>query len=130
MAESAKGRIVVADDDRDILELVRFILTHAGYEVVGASDGVAALAAIEADHPNLAILDVMMPGLSGLEVLRRVRRNDAIKDLTVILLTVQAGDSDVAAGYAAGASDYVTKPVILSELLQLVKSSLERRARE
>lgn len=130
MAEPAKPRILVADDDQDILDLVRFILTHAGYEVVGAADGVAALAAIEADRPSLAILDVMMPGLSGLEVLRRVRKNDAIKDMKVILLTVQAGDHDVAAGFAAGASDYVTKPVILSELLQLVKSFLERQADE
>lgn len=124
MSELVKTRILVADDDSDILDLVRFILTHAGYDVVGVADGLAALAAFEANPPNLAILDVMMPGMSGIDVLRRVRNNDAIKDIHIILLTVLAGDSDVAAGFAAGASDYVTKPVILNELLQIVKSFL------
>ena len=66
----------------------------------------------------------MMPGMSGIDVLRRVRNNDAIKDIHIILLTVLAGDSDVAAGFAAGANDYVTKPVILNELLQIAKSFL------
>ena len=124
MPEKAKTRILVADDDSDILDLVRFILIHAGYEVIGVADGSSAIASLEADPPNLAILDVMMPGLSGLEVLRRVRKNDAIKDMAIILLTVQAGVSDVAAGFAAGANEYVTKPVVLNELLQIVKSFL------
>ena len=121
-----KTRILVADDDRDILDMVSFILTHAGYTVVGVSDGSEAIAAIEANPPELAILDVMMPGLSGIDVLRRVRKNDSVKDLTVILLTVLSSDSDVAAGFAAGANDYVTKPAILSELLQTVQSFLEK----
>ena len=122
-----KTRILVADDDRDILDMVSFILTHAGYTVVGVSDGSEAIAAIEANPPELAILDVMMPGLSGIEVLRRVRKNEGVKDLTVILLTVLSSDSDVAAGFAAGANDYVTKPAILSELLQTVKSILAKK---
>lgn len=126
VTELAKTRILVADDDRDILDLVGFILTHAGYEVVSVTDGSEAIAALEADPPNLAILDVMMPGMSGLDVLRRVRKNEAIKNMCVILLTVQASDSDVAAGFAAGCSEYVTKPVILSELLEIVKSFLAR----
>ncbi len=112
-----KTRILVADDDRDILDMVSFILTHAGYTVVGVSDGSEAIAEIESNPPELAILDVMMPGLSGIEVLRRVRKNDSVKDLTVILMTVLSSDSDVAAGFAAGANDYVTKPAILSELI-------------
>ena len=77
MSESAKVRIIVADDDRDILDLVVFKLSKAGYDVVSVSDGVAVLAAIEAEPPRLAILDVMMPGLSGLDVLRKVRANEA-----------------------------------------------------
>lgn len=122
-----KTRILVADDDRDILEMVSFILTHAGFTVVGVSDGSEAIAAIEANPPELAILDVMMPGLSGIEVLRRVRTNESVKDLTVILLTVLSTDSDVAAGFAAGANDYVTKPAILSELLQTVQTFLAKK---
>lgn len=120
----AKTRILVADDDRDILDMLSFILTHAGYTVVGVSDGSAAIAAIESDPPELAILDVMMPGMSGIEVLRKVRKNEAVKDLTVILLTVLSSDSDMAAGLAAGANDYVTKPAVLSELLQTVQAFL------
>ena len=125
-----KTRILVADDDRDILDMVSFILTHAGYTVVGVSDGSEAIASIEADPPELAILDVMMPGLSGIEVLRRVRKNETVKDLTVILLTVLSSDSEVAAGFAAGASDYVTKPAILSELLQTVQSFLASKKKQ
>ena len=122
-----KTRILVADDDRDILDMVSFILTHAGYTVVGVSDGSEAIAAIESNPPELAILDVMMPGLSGIEVLRRVRKNDSVKDLTVILMTVLSSDSDVAAGFAAGANDYVTKPAILSDLIQTVQSFLDKK---
>lgn len=119
-----KARILVADDDRDILDMLSFILTHAGYTVVSVSDGSEAIASIEANPPELAILDVMMPGLSGIEVLRQVRKNESVKDLTVILLTVLSSDSDKAAGFAAGANEYVTKPAILSELLQTVQSIL------
>ena len=126
MTEPAKIRIVVADDDRDILDLVVFKLTQAGYEVVAVADGVAALAAIEADPPRLAILDVMMPGLSGIDVLRKVRANEATKDLDVILLTARSRDSDVDAGFATGANDYVIKPFSPRELLHRVNILLER----
>ena len=126
MSESAKVRIVVADDDRDILDLVVFKLSQAGYDVVGVSDGVAALAAIEAEPPRLAILDVMMPGLSGLDVLRKVRANEAIKGLDIIMLTARARDSDVDAGFATGATDYVIKPFSPRELLHRVNALLAR----
>lgn len=126
MVEPVKTRILVADDDRDILELAVFKLTQAGYEVVAVTDGVAALAAIEADPPRLAILDVMMPGLSGIDVLRKVRANEATKDLDVILLTARSRDSDVDAGFATGASDYVIKPFSPRELLHRVNVLLAR----
>lgn len=126
MTEPVKTRILVADDDRDILDLVVFKLTQAGYEAVGVADGVAALAAIEADPPRLAILDVMMPGLSGIDVLRKVRANEATKDLDIILLTARSRDSDVDAGFATGASDYVIKPFSPRELLHRVNTLLAR----
>ena len=129
MTEPVKTRILVADDDRDILELVVFKLTQAGYEVVAVTDGGAALAAIEADPPRLAILDVMMPGLSGIDVLRKVRANEATKDLDVILLTARSRDSDVDAGFATGASDYVIKPFSPRELLHRVTALLARGKR-
>ena len=129
MTEPAKTRIMVADDDQDIRDLVVFKLTQAGYDVVAVGDGVAALAAIEADPPGLAILDVMMPGLSGMDVLRKVRANEATKDLDVILLTARSRDSDVDAGFAIGASDYVVKPFSPRELVHRVNALLARADR-
>jgi DNA-binding response OmpR family regulator len=129
MAEPVRTRIVVADDDQDILDLVVFKLTQAGFDPVAVGDGVAALAAIEADLPRLAILDVMMPGLSGMDVLRKVRANAATKDLDVILLTARARDSDVDTGFATGASDYVIKPFSPRELMHRVNAVLARDTR-
>jgi DNA-binding response OmpR family regulator len=103
-----------------------FKLSQAGFDTVAVSDGVAALAAIQSDPPRLAILDVMMPGLSGIDVLRKVRANDATKDLDVILLTARARDSDVDTGFATGASDYVIKPFSPRELLHRVNAVLAR----
>jgi len=131
MTEPANKRvvIVVADDDQDILDLVVFKLTQAGFDTVPVSDGVAALAAIEAEVPRLAILDVMMPGLSGMDVLRKVRANEATKDLDVIMLTARARDSDVDTGFASGASDYVIKPFSPRELMHRVNAVLARDTR-
>jgi DNA-binding response OmpR family regulator len=126
MAEPVKTRIVVADDDVDILDLVVFKLTQAGFDTEGVTDGVAALSAIQANPPRLAILDIMMPGMSGLDVLRKVRANEATRDLDVILLTARARDSDVDTGFATGASDYVIKPFSPRELLHRVNAVLAR----
>lgn len=129
MTEPNKTRILVADDDQDILDLVVFKLNQAGYEVVPVSDGIAALAAIEADPPRIAILDVMMPGLSGIDVLRKVRANEATKDLDVILLTARSRDSDIDVGFAIGANDYVIKPFSPRELVHRVGALLARDAK-
>jgi DNA-binding response OmpR family regulator len=126
MPQATSKHIVVADDDPDILDLVVYILTQAGFDTVGVTDGAAALAAIEADPPRLAILDIMMPGMSGIEVLRNVRASETIGDLGVILLTARARDSDVDSGFATGASDYVIKPFSPRELLQRVNAVLAR----
>ncbi|MFA5775636.1 MAG: response regulator [Ilumatobacteraceae bacterium] len=130
MAEKRKPRILVADDDQDILDLVTFILTYSGYEVVGAVDGSAAIAAIEADPPKMAILDVMMPGMSGIEVLQRVRKSDAHKNLHVILFSVITNESVIAAGLAAGANEFIRKPVNLRELMNIVNTFLARSENE
>ena len=126
MAETVKTRIVVADDDLDILDLVVFKLNQAGFGTVAVTDGVAALAAIEAEPTSLAILDIMMPGLSGLDVLRHLRASEAARDQRVILLTAHARDSDVDTGFATGANDYVIKPFSPRELLHRVNAVLAR----
>ena len=126
MSEQGKIRILVADDDRDIRDLVTFKLAQAGYDVQAVDDGVAALAAIEANPPRLAILDVMMPGLSGIDVLRKLRAEESTKDLDVILLTARSRDSDVDTGFATGARDYIIKPFSPRELLHRVNTLLAR----
>jgi DNA-binding response OmpR family regulator len=126
MTAAAPDRILVADDDGDIRDLVVFKLTQAGYDVEAVEDGAAALSSIEAQLPRLAILDVMMPGLSGIDVLRKVRADARLKDLEVILLTAKSRDMDVDAGFATGASDYVIKPFSPRELLHRVNALVAR----
>lgn len=122
----AGPRVVIADDDEDIRELVAFKLSNAGYEVRAARDGVEALEAIMSFEPALAILDVMMPGLSGLDVLRRLRDGEGPADCRALLLTARARDAEVDAGFAAGADDYVIKPFRPRELLRRVDALLGR----
>ncbi|UVE94641.1 response regulator transcription factor [Dietzia sp. B32] len=119
-------RVVIADDDDDIRELVAFKLENAGYEIRTARDGVEALEAITSFTPSLAILDIMMPGLSGLDVLRRLRDGEGPESCRVLLLTARARDAEVDAGFAAGADDYVIKPFSPRELLRRVDALLGR----
>jgi DNA-binding response OmpR family regulator len=119
-------RLLVADDDRDIRELVAFKLEQGGYHVVQAADGLEALELIAADRPALAVLDVMMPGLTGLDLTRRLRSGADTAGLPIILLTARAQESDVEAGFAAGIDDYVVKPFSPRELLSRVQAVLAR----
>jgi len=118
--------VLVADDDLDIRELVAFKLAQAGYEVRSAPDGVAALGAARAGGVDLVVLDLMMPGLSGLDVCAELRREPATAELPVIMLTARAQDQDVATGFAAGADDYVVKPFSPRELVSRVQAVLGR----
>jgi len=118
--------IVVADDDVDIRDLVEFKLSTMGHQIVSVADGSAAVEACRASHPDLAVLDVMMPGLSGLEVVRELRNIPAFKDLPVILLTARAQQSDVQTGFDSGADDYITKPFSPKELASRVEAQLAR----
>lgn len=121
------NRIVVADDDADIRELVQFKLEQAGFVVDAVEDGGRAWESIVSAPPVLAVLDVMMPGLSGLDVLRKVREDEATRDVPVILLTARSRDSDVDSGFTSGATDYVIKPFSPRELMHRVSSVVGRR---
>jgi DNA-binding response OmpR family regulator len=112
--------IVVADDADDILALVDAVLSRTGYAVLSASDGEAALDLIRQRRPALAVLDVSMPKLDGLEVLRRVRDDADLAEMPVILLSALAQEADVARGYAIGASKYLRKPFSPRELVAAV----------
>jgi PAS domain S-box-containing protein len=121
--------VLVADDDEDILELVSFRLERAGYEVVTARDGAAAMATAQERHPDLAVLDMMMPGLNGYEVTQRLRADDATRDIPVILLTARVQEADVNRGFEAGADDYLRKPFSPQELRARVQAIIARRSR-
>jgi len=118
--------VLVVDDEQDILDLVRFRLEHDGYRVLTATDGQTGLTLAQAERPDLCILDVMMPKLSGLEVLANLRADPATADTRVILLTARGQDADIDRGFELGAHDYVTKPFSPKELRRRVHAQLSR----
>jgi len=126
--ESGKRPVVlVAEDDPDILQLVAFRLERAGYEVIQATDGEEALRLVTERQPDLAVLDVMMPKVTGYDVTRQIRENQATTQIPVILLTARVQEADVARGFEAGADDYIKKPFSPQELRSRVQAILGRR---
>jgi DNA-binding response OmpR family regulator len=125
--DSETRTVLVADDDDDLLGYIKFRLEHAGFEVVTAGDGEEALKLAFERQPSLAVLDVKMPKLDGFEVTRRIRVNNAVREMPVILLTASTEPSDMRAGYEAGADDYLRKPFSApDELITSVYSQLRR----
>jgi|SRR5262245_7394260 len=114
--------ILVADDELPIVELVRLTLEDGCVRVLEAFDGVAALEAAQRARPELALLDVQMPKLNGLEVCRRLRATAALAGTRIVMLTAAAREEDRARGLAAGADEYLTKPFSPLELLSLVRT--------
>lgn len=113
--------ILIVDDEPTVRALVRDVLELDGYDIVEAPDGVAALAAVQEHQPNLMVLDVMMPGMSGLDVLRELRRERSGTELPIILLTAASDDDTTWAGWTAGASVFLPKPFDPSHLLDWVE---------
>jgi DNA-binding response OmpR family regulator len=120
---SAKPRIVVADDEMHIRDVVRGYLEAEGFEVLLAADGIEALRVALEGRPDLVVLDVNMPGLDGMEVLRQLR---TASDVYVIMLTARAEEVDKLVGLAVGADDYMTKPFSPRELVARIKAVLRR----
>jgi len=117
--------ILVADDDEDILLLVTTRLRRDGFNVVSASRGDEALAVAREHKPVLAVLDIGMPGLDGLEVLEHIRADDALRGMLVLLLTAKAQESDVRRGYDSGADAYIKRPFSPAELSTRVRALLD-----
>ena len=119
----ANEKILIADDDKNICELLRLYLAKEGYETVIANDGEAAVAAFEKEKPNMVLLDVMMPKMDGWEVCRRIRAAD---NTPVIMLTAKGETFDKVLGLELGADDYVVKPFDSKEVVARIKAVLRR----
>jgi len=117
--------VLVAEDDDDILLLVTTRLSRDGFEVISARNGIDALALARDRRPVVAVLDIGMPGLDGLEVLEQIRADDELRTMRVLLLTAKAQESDTRRGYAAGADAYVRKPFSPADLSARVRALLE-----
>jgi two-component system alkaline phosphatase synthesis response regulator PhoP len=119
----AGASILVIDDEQSILDLVTAYLRQEGYEVQTATDGPSGLKAAQVFKPDLIVLDVMLPGMDGLELLTRLRRQS---DVYVILLTARSEETDKIVGLSVGADDYLTKPFSPRELVARIKAALRR----
>ncbi len=119
------ARILVVDDEPSILQVLKMNLDLEGYTTSLAGDGETALKRIEMEHPDLVVLDIMMPVLDGWEVLRRIREMPLARQPRVVVLTARAGDQHVEKGLDLGADQYLTKPFDIDELLRVVSETLE-----
>jgi two-component system alkaline phosphatase synthesis response regulator PhoP len=126
LGDGEKRLILVVEDERDIGDLVRFNLEQEGFAVSVAADGEAGLAAVRQERPSLVILDLMLPGLSGLEVCRKLRAEEATANLPIVVLTAKAAETDRIVGLEMGADDYITKPFSPRELVARVRAVLRR----
>ncbi len=120
-------KILTADDDRDLRELIGFTLSQAGYLVLKAGDGLAALKTFEEESPDLVVLDINMPGASGFQVCEAIRRRSRVP---VIMLTVRGEEEDLVRALELGADDYLTKPFSPRTLLARIKALLRRAGME
>jgi two-component system phosphate regulon response regulator PhoB len=124
--KSIPARILVVEDERDIAALVAYHLTMEGYRVRTAEGGQEALEAAAAERPDLMVLDLMLPGYSGYDVLAELRRQPALRDVPVIILTARREEADRVKGLELGADDYLTKPFSPRELVLRVRAVLRR----
>lgn len=121
-----KGAILVIDDEKDLVELVKYSLEKEGFLVRAAADGESGVLMAQRDAPNLMIVDLMLPGMDGLEVCRRLRADTRSATIPIIMLTAKSSESDRVVGLELGADDYVTKPFSPRELAARVKAVLRR----
>jgi DNA-binding response OmpR family regulator len=120
-------RILLIDDDAALLEVTSIVLASEGYKVTTAEDGPAALRALGDEEPDLVVLDIMLPGMSGFEVLKKLRERS---DVPVVLLTAKSQSVDKVVGLELGADDYITKPFDTKELLARIKAIMRRMERQ
>ncbi|MDC0067203.1 response regulator [Gammaproteobacteria bacterium] len=121
-----RNKIVVIEDEPDILEIVSYNLKREGYSVVGVDRGDAALNIIRNESPNLIILDLMLPGMDGLSICQQMKSDPILRDIPIIIVSAKGEESDIVIGLELGADDYLAKPFSPRELLARVKVVLRR----
>jgi len=126
----AKEKILIVDDEQDILELLNYNLGREGYKVVSAETGEQAYDLANTKSPDLIILDLMLPGIDGLEVCKLLKKNPQTETIPIIMLTAKGEEADIVTGLELGAADYVTKPFSPRVLLARVRSILRRRRQQ
>ncbi len=126
----SEQKILVVDDEEDILELLRFNFSREGYQVSCAISGELALSLVESEIPDLIVLDLMLPGIGGLEVTRHLKNNPDARNIPIIILTAKGEEADIVTGLELGADDYVTKPFSPRILLARAKAVLRRKVKE
>jgi phosphate regulon transcriptional regulator PhoB len=119
-------RVLMIEDDKDIVELVRYNLEKEGFQVLSCSDGMTGLAQLRKSPPDILLLDLMLPKLSGLDICREVRKDASLNRLPLLMLTARGEEADRVVGLELGADDYVTKPFSPRELVARVKALLRR----
>ena len=118
------AKILVSEDEPYISKMLEYRLVRLGHEILLATDGEQALALVESDHPDLVLLDVMMPVLGGFQVLRKMKQDDATSGIPVIILSAKGQENDIVTGLEYGAFDYITKPFSFPELIARINRAL------
>jgi two-component system alkaline phosphatase synthesis response regulator PhoP len=126
----AKERILAVDDEEDILELVKFNLAREGYSIICTTSGEEALKIAQKEHPALIVLDLMLPGIDGLDVAKALKSEPKTRDIPIVMLTAKGEEADIVTGLELGADDYVTKPFSPRILVARVRAVLRRGASE
>ena len=124
-----KEKILVVDDEEDILELLRFNLSREAYQVLCAVSGEEALRLVPSEIPSLIVLDLMLPGIDGLEVTRRLKNDPKAKSIPIVMLTAKGEEADIVTGLELGADDYITKPFSPRILVARVRAVLRRKVK-
>jgi two-component system phosphate regulon response regulator PhoB len=126
MAKAKSHRILIIEDEPDIIEILKYNLEREKYVVLTSASGEDGLAAARDALPDLVLLDIMLPGMDGLQVCRKLREDPSTRDLLVIMLTAKGTEADIVVGLTLGADDYIVKPFSTGELLARVKAVLRR----
>jgi len=119
-------KILIVEDEHDLVRLIKYNLEKEGFRVSSVTDGSLVLAEIRREEPDLLVLDLMLPGMDGLEICRQVRRHDRFAGIPILMLTARSGEADRVVGLELGADDYVTKPFSMRELVARIRALLRR----